>query len=235
MNIINGTIFDIVLILAACLIGLFFRSKAKRLVSLNLFKVMALAALVSGIGMGLKSTNILLPMLALIGGVIIGDVLKVETKFRKRYNIDSSMNPQSADVNSIGKAFVTASMFSLIGPMAIVGSLQNGYNKDPSILLIKGGFDFVTTLVITLAMGRGTALSIIPVFFVQSLLSLLGVILGPFLTTQLLDEITATGGLILIALGLSLLGVKGLKVLSMLLGVFLIPILYYISHTLIDL
>jgi len=215
MAIISGTIIDCASIAIACLIGILIRRKINTKSALN---IIGLTALVSGLGMSLQSANILLPMTALVIGNIIGGVAQLQNRF-KRFAQFGSIDNLKAKSNYTSVTIAT--LISLIGPLSILGSFQNGLNGNPSLLLMKTGFDFITTLILTTSLGKEVIFSIVPIFIFQAGISITASYFGNNLPKQLVVEISATGGIIMIAMALTILKIKKLDVISLLPGLII--------------
>lgn len=218
MEILSGTIIDTLAVIVAGVLGLIFYKKNSEKSANQILDIIALVALVVGIDLVLKTNNILLPMLALIIGSIISQKAKLSQK--NLFDITPSKK------NKVYKAFITATLMSLIGPLAIIGPLKNGYSGDPSLLILKAAFDFITTIILSSTLGKGVVFSAIPIFVFQSIIAVLGRLLGDFIPDLLITEIAATGGLILIAMSLSILKLKKLSIINMLVGLLLVPFIY---------
>ncbi|MDD2421786.1 MAG: DUF554 domain-containing protein, partial [Heliobacteriaceae bacterium] len=116
------------------------------------------------------------------------------------------------------RGFVTASLVYCVGAMAIMGSLQDGLTGDPSILYIKSILDGVTAIVFASTLGIGVAFSVVPVFLYQGSITLGAVYLQPFLEPAMIREMTATGGLLILGIGLNLLAITKIRVGNLLPG-----------------
>jgi uncharacterized membrane protein YqgA involved in biofilm formation len=108
--------------------------------------------------------------------------------------------------------------------MAIMGSLQSGLLNDHNILFTKSIMDGVIAVVFASTLGIGVALSFLPVVIYQGTITMLASVVAPYLSEAVMTEMTATGGVLLLGVGISILGIKKIKVGNMLPAIFL-PIL----------
>ena len=144
-----------------------------------------------------------------------GDVLlEVET--------DKAVLP----IESFAKGFVTASLVYCVGAMAVVGALDSGIRGDHTTLIAKAALDGITAIVFASSLGIGVMLSAVPVLVYQGAIALLGTAIAPMLSDIVVTEMSAVGGLLIMAIGINMLLDKDIKVAN-LLPAILIPFLYY--------
>ena len=119
----------------------------------------------------------------------------------------SSGRPQK----NFAYAFLNASVLFCVGAMAIVGSFKAGIEHDYSIIFLKSILDGFISIGFAVAMGVGTAFSIIAIFVYQGALTLLSVLIAPFVSEQMISELTGSGGALIILIGINLMGLKKVK------------------------
>ncbi|MBQ9206620.1 MAG: DUF554 domain-containing protein [Treponema sp.] len=119
----------------------------------------------------------------------------------------SSGRPQK----NFAYAFLNASVLFCVGAMAIVGSFKAGIEHDYSIIFLKSILDGFISIGFAVAMGVGTAFSIIAIFVYQGSLTLLSVLIAPFVSEQMIGELTGSGGALIILIGINLMGLKKVK------------------------
>ena len=176
--------------------------------------VLAATALISiGIGVsGLSSSNNqLIPILSLVLGTIIGELLNIETAVER---LGSWLQKRFGGLGRITEGFVTGSLGFAVGAMAVMGALDSGLKDDHTVLLAKSIIDGTAAI----------AFSGASVLLVEGLLALLASLIAPLLTDAVLAEITFTGSLLIIGIGLNILGLTKLRILNMMPAV-LFPIL----------
>jgi uncharacterized membrane protein YqgA involved in biofilm formation len=197
----------------------------------------------------MKSGNIIIPLLAVAFGVIIGEQLDLDGQLKRfgglieaRVNrdvVESEDEAAKARIRFI-TGFVTATLVFEIGPLAIIGPIQNGINAgDVQLLVVKSTLDFFAAMAFAASLGLGVAFSVLPMAVVQGGFSFVGIgMAGLFSasTTGLsannpyIVELTATGGLILIGLSLILLSLKPLRVANYLPALLLAPLLVLLAQ-----
>ncbi|WP_294430656.1 DUF554 domain-containing protein [uncultured Treponema sp.] len=108
-------------------------------------------------------------------------------------------------------AFLNASVLFCVGAMAIVGSFKAGIEHDYSIIFLKSILDGFISIGFAVAMGVGTAFSVIAIFVYQGALTLLSVLIAPYVSEQMISELTGSGGALIILIGINLMGLKKVK------------------------
>lgn len=161
-------------------------------------------------------------------GAMIGVKMDLDGKFNQLGLFIKSMF-KTADENFV-KGFITVFMMQCVGSMAIVGPLNIGLKNDSTILLIKIILDICSTLIYGAIYGRSVMLSGPFVFLYETVIFLLAGILQPILTSDVINEISAIGSLLIFGMSLDLLGVIKLKVANYL-PALLGPIIYYMITT----
>ncbi len=188
------------------LIGARFSEKINTIV----MHALGLSTLLIGLKMAFKTDNILLVIGSLAMGGIIGEIIKLEDglenlgEFIKR-------KVKSRSGNFV-LGFVTSSLVFCIGPMTVVGSIQDGVSGDASVLYAKSLLDGFASVVFASSLGVGVIFSALTVLIFQGGLTLLGGQLSFLLRPEVLNELIATGGLIIVGIGIYLLGIKKIKV-----------------------
>ena len=184
---------------------------------------LGLVTLLIGIKMAIQTQKILLVISSLVLGGIIGELIKLEEGIEKLGDfIKSKVKSDSANF-TLG--FVTASLVFCVGPMTVVGSIQDGINQDASVLYAKSILDGFASLAFASTLGIGVIFSALTVLIFQGALTLLGGSLTFLIQPEILNELTATGGLIILGIGFYLLGIKKIKVANFLPALVLVIIL----------
>ena len=116
-----------------------------------------------------------------------------------------------------------------VGAMAIIGSLQDGLKGDTTILFAKSTLDGIIAIILTANLGIGVALSAVSVLLYQGTLTLLAGVLEPVLTTSILNEVTATGGMLIMAIGVNMLKVVQIRISNLLPAVLWAGIIVAVS------
>ena len=130
--------------------------------------------------------------------------------------------------DSFTEGLITAFLLFCVGSMTILGAIEEGMGGKPELLLIKSLMDGISAIALTVAFGIGVLFSAIPLLIFQGGLTLIASFAGEFINPVYITEITATGGVILIGLGLNLLEIKKIKVVNLLPAMLIVPLLMWI-------
>lgn len=224
-----GTIVNTGAIILGSLLGYTFKNFIPEKYSESMLKGIALAVIIIGIKLGLQGNNLILLIISILIGTLIGEILGIEDKLEKigekLENKFSNSNSNSND--SLARGFVTCTLIYCIGSMAIVGSIQSGLTGNHEILYTKSILDGITSITMASTLGIGVLLSSVSVFIYQGAITLLAGALKSILTEVTVNEMTAVGGVLIMAIGLNFLDIKRIKVGNMLPAVF-IPIIYFL-------
>ena len=174
---------------------------------------------------GISTQYTLLIVLCMAIGAIIGEAIDIERRLESVGEWFKRRIPSQGGGGSFVEAFVTASLLFCVGAMAIVGSLEDGLNGNPSILFAKSVLDGVAATVFTASLGAGVYLSILAVLVYQGGITLLAGFIRPFLSDLLIGQMSCVGSILIFAIGFNLLGVKKIKVGNLLPAMFL-PIVF---------
>lgn len=249
----KGTLVNIAAILGGSAVGLLFGRLIPERVRKIAMAAIGLAVIAQGLQMAIDprvdatkfAYHGTLPyhpnMLVVIGGLviggIIGELLQIEKRLedfghwiKDRVESIPALAPKGSEPDAGGhnlvEGFVTASLLYCVGAMAVLGAIADGAG-DPSILYVKALLDGIASIVLATTLGMGVALSVLPLFLYQGAISLASGFVAPYLTLPVISTLTATGGLLIAAIGLDLAGIKRLPIGNLLPGVFVAAILAY--------
>lgn len=222
-----ATIINAGLVLIGSLIGLLFKKHISDRFSKVVTQALALCVAAIGISMAVKSNDMLCVIICMVIGVLAGEALKIEERldgageFLRRKLVKDGGNSRFTE------GFVTATLLYCVGAMAITGSIEAGLNHNYSIIVSKGVIDGVTSITFAATMGIGVAFSIIPLIIYQGVITLLAAVVGPYLSLEVITEMSAVGGLAIVGIAINMLNIPNLKIKvgSMLPAIFL-PIAY---------
>ncbi|WP_227936905.1 DUF554 domain-containing protein [Alkalihalobacillus deserti] len=232
--VLTGTIVNGLAIIGASLIGLLVRNIPEQMKT-TIMQALALAVVVLGIGMTLKSEQFLIVIGSLVLGGIIGEKVDLEGGLNRLGAwIETKVGAQ--ENGSVAKGFVTATLIYVVGAMAILGALDSGLRGDHSVLFTKSMLDGFSAIIFTSTLGVGVIFSAIPVVLYQGGIALLATQINQFVPELLMNtfitEMTATGGVMIIAIGLNILGVIHIRVANLLPSIIvvagLVTALYFI-------
>lgn len=223
-----GTIVNSVAILIGSIIGAILPSIPERMKN-TIMQGIALCVFLIGLTMAISDKkDILIMILSIVIGGVIGEVIDLEGLLLKLGNkIEHSV--KKIHQGPIAESFVASTLLFCVGSMAIVGAIQNGITGNETTLFAKSILDGVSSLIFTSTLGIGVALSAIPVFLYEGSIALISHLAGNALNDPaVIACMTATGGLLIMAIGLNLYGIKKVSV-GNLLPAILISILIKVS------
>ncbi len=222
-------------VLVGSFVGLLFAKKISQKITDSIQLACGLVSFIMGLQMAFKYQNVVYLALALILGGIVGTLLDIDGKilslgkFLEKVFVKGKGN-QAPDENGRGGeessdqsfssgrpqknfayAFLNASVLFCVGAMAIVGSFKAGIEKDYSIIFLKSILDGFISIGFAVAMGLGTAFSVISIFVYQGALTLLSMLIAPYVSETMIAELTGSGGAIIVFIGINLMGLKKIK------------------------
>ena len=205
-----GTIVNAAAIIVGGLMGMLLQGGIKPRSKETILHGLALAVMLIGIKMALTTENALIVIGSLVLGGLIGEWLDIEgwlyglaQKAEKRFGRGEGR---------AGQAFVSTSLIYCVGAMAITGSLQSGLTGEHSILYAKAMLDGVSAVVFASTMGVGVVFSGFSVLLYQGTITLLAGVIAPLLTPAAITEMSATGGLLIVAIGINILELKQIRI-----------------------
>jgi uncharacterized protein len=227
-----GTLVNGLLIIIGTLLGKLLHRIPESMKETVMYAI-GLAVMVLGLQMGLKSENFLIVILSLVIGAVIGELLKLEEKLND-LGLWLERKIGSNGKGSISEGFVTATLIFVIGAMAIIGALDSGIRGDHSVLYTKSIIDGFTALILTTTLGIGVIFSAVPVMLYEGLIALFATQIDRFvpqaLMNQFIVEMTATGGIMIMAIGMNLTGIVKIKVANFLPGIVVTGIIVTILY-----
>ncbi|WP_027408135.1 DUF554 domain-containing protein [Anoxybacteroides tepidamans] len=216
--ILLGTIANGICIIIGALLGKIFHRIPERM-KMTVMSGIGLAVMLLGIQMGLKSENFLIVICSLVFGGILGELWNLDDQLNKLGHwLERKVG--GSEQGSISKGFVAATLLFVIGAMAIIGALDSGLRGDHRVLYTKSIIDGFTSVILTTTLGIGVIFSAIPVMLYEGTIALLSTQIQVWVPKELMDsfisESTATGGILITAIGLNLLGVTSIRVANLL-------------------
>jgi len=172
-----------------------------------------LVSILIGIGMFSRGGSVLAVLLSLVLGSITGEVINVEGMMD---SLGARLRTLAKGDHEFVQSFYASTLLFGVGPMAILGPLHEAISGDLSILLSKSIMDGISSIALSASMGPGVALSSVPVAIYQAFFFIVGMFIGEFVPESIVSAITATGGALIVGIGLNLLGVTKLRVGNML-------------------
>ena len=207
------------------LLGLLFKSRVSKDLGDFLLKGQGLCVVLVGVQGMTGDGDIAVVTIALALGAALGFVLDIDGVVRRlgdwvQARLDALL-AGSKRFGSFSEGFVTATLFTCTGAMAIVGSLESGLELQHGTLIAKGVIDLVVCIPMAATMGIGVPFCGVSLIVYESVLSLAASMVGPLLTEAVITQMSVTGSVLLFAVGTNLLGITDLKVANLLPAAFM--------------
>ena len=188
---------------------------------------LALCVMMIGISGAVKTGNMMLMIISIVVGAVAGTLIGIESGVEKlgKWAEDRFSNGGFAD------GFVNATLLYSIGSMAVVGSLNAGFG-DNETLLAKAALDCCSAVIIGSTYGIGAAFAAVPMTVYQGAIALLAGVVKPYMSDDMILEMSSIGSVMILALGLNMLGIARIKVANLLPAMF-VPCIYYPAITLL--
>ena len=189
--------------------------------------VQVIGMLTLGLGLSdlLKTHNMVFPLLGMVIGAVIGEVLRIEDRLEGIGEVIRKRFAKRQESGPFISGFVTATLLFCIGPLTILGAIQDASGATPQLYIIKGTLDGFMSVIFGAIHGVGVLFSAVSVFVVQGTLTLFGTQLDSLLNDRMRIELFATGGIAVMAIGLNLLDIKKIRLGSLLPGLIVTPVL----------
>jgi len=228
-----GTLLNIATVLIGGTLGLLFGSRLPDQLRKTVIAGLGLFTFAYGIYNFLKTQNPLIVLGSLLLGALLGEWWKIEDGLQmigmwleKRFTHRPEGETDNRSSNRFVRAFLTASLVFCVGPMSILGSIQDGLKGDYSLLAIKSVLDGFAAMAFTTTLGAGVLFSVLVILFYQGGISLLASQLNTILTPLMMSEMTAVGGVLLLGIAISsLLEIKPIRVGNFLPALAIAPLI----------
>jgi uncharacterized membrane protein YqgA involved in biofilm formation len=241
----GGTILNTITVLIGSTLGLLVGNRLSQRIQESVITAVGLVTLYVGFSNTNETGNVIIPLLSLVIGAIIGELLRLDVQLERFAGwLQARVQGPTEQWSEVGPAhdrharfiegFITASLVFCVGPLTFVGSIQDGMGVASGFeqLAIKSVLDGFTSMAFAASLGIGVMFSVVTVLGVQGGLALIGSVAGEFMSDAMINEMTAVGGLILIALGLTLLDIKKPRVVNFLPGLLIAPLIVAVGTAL---
>ena len=222
-----GTVINAFAVLVGAGIGTLVGARLPEGIRQTAMHAIGLVTVLVGIQSFLRFDNPLVPLVSVILGLVVGELLDLDGRLR-RFG-DALERRFSKGGSPVSRAFVTTSLLFCVGPLTFLGSLQDGISGNYRLLALKSALDFVASLSFASVLGWGVLLSAGSVLVVQGGLTLAGALFGSFMSEPMILVMTSTGGVLLLGLGLGLLELKEVRVANMLPALIVAPLLIVLA------
>jgi uncharacterized protein len=225
----RGTLLNTAMVITGALLGRALGQRLPERFRETAMDGIALLTLLIGAQMALGTRNVLFVLGAVLIGGLMGEWLRIEERLGALGNrLERLIVGKAGGKGALGdfsRGFVTTSILFCVGPVTLMGCLQDGLHGDIRLLAIKSVLDGFSALAFAAALGWGVLCSAGTVFVVQGGLTLSARALNGALTPAMSAELFATGGVMMLGLGIQLLGLKPIRVANFLPGLLVAPVL----------
>lgn len=199
-----GTLINFAAIIVGTALGMLLRKGIPERLRDTIVQGQGLCVVLIGLSSALKTNDVTGVIICMVIGSLLGALVNIEGRLDQLGKaIERRVSPHGAD-GSIAKGFVTASLVFCVGAMAIVGSIDSGLRNDHTTLISKSILDGVFAIFFTSSLGIGVGLSAVAVLVYQGAIALLAGWIEPLLTTAMITEMSAVGGLLIAGIGLNM-------------------------------
>ena len=220
-----GPLINTATVLVGGSVGIAMGNKIPERVRIIVVQVIGMLTIGLGLSDLLKTHNMVFPLLGMVFGAVFGEVMRIEDRLEGLGEVIRKRFAKRQDPGPFISGFVTASLLFCIGPLTILGAIQDASGATPQLYIIKGTLDGFMSVIFGAIHGVGVLFSAVSVFIVQGTLTLFGTSLDSLLNDRMRIELFATGGLAVLAIGLNLLEIKKIRLGSLLPGLIITPIL----------
>jgi uncharacterized membrane protein YqgA involved in biofilm formation len=227
----TGTFINIAAVLVGSILGLILGARIPARLKETIIAGMGIFLAAMGIQMFLETVNPLIVLGALLIGTLLGEWWRIEDGIHRLGEfLEQRLSARKDDrTSTFVRGFMTASLLFCVGPVAILGSIQDGLTGDYSLLAVKSVLDGFASIAFASTLGIGVAFSSLMLLLYQGTISLMSAQLDAIVTASMMNELTATGGVLLIGIGISnLLEIKKIRVGNMLPALLVAPVIVWV-------
>jgi len=208
---VEGTIVNALAVLGGGLAGLRLRRRLPERTRQTAMQAIGLASLLIGVQMALETHSVLGIIISLVLGAVIGEGLHIEEGLAALGRW-AERRVGASGQTTLARAFVTSSLLFCVGPMTVLGAIQDGLGQTPLLLYTKSVLDGISSVAIGATLGAGVLLSAGTILIYQGLLTLAAGVVQQLMTPAMTRELAATGGVLIVGLGLVILEVRPIRV-----------------------
>jgi len=217
-----GTLINSAAIVLGGLAGLVLGARLQEKTSETVMQALALVTIFLGIETAFKGENMVAILLGLVVGGMVGEALQLETHLE---NLGKYVEGKlKAGKGNFAAGFVTATILYVVGPMAILGSIEDGIGFGYKILLTKSALDGLSSIAFGASLGIGVPFAAVPVFIYQGAITLIASFFGDVASASVIAAVSGCGGLLILAIGLNMLKLTKIRVTNLLPGIVFAPI-----------
>lgn len=228
-----GTLLNVATVLAGGSAGLWLGARFAPRLRQAAFWGIGIVTGVMGMQMALQTQNILILLTSLLAGGLLGSGIRLQERVDAFGQwVERLFFRQARAVAGEGRfaeGFVAASLLFCVGPMTVLGALQDGLQGDIHLLAVKSALDGISALIFASSMGAGVLLSTLSVLVIQGSITALAGLLHTFINNAMITALSAAGGAMVIMISLSLLEIKTLRVADFLPALLFAPLFAWVA------
>lgn len=209
-----GTLLNVAAVIIGSLLGLFLRDRFPENIQKIVVQGLGLTSIFLGLQMALKATDVLLLIFSVLIGAIIGELLHLELRLegvgdlvKRRLKIKTT---------GFTEGLLTAFLLFCVGPMTIIGTINEGLRGDHTLLFTKSLLDGFAAIALAASYGVGVLFSAAPLFLFQAILTVLASFTSGFFSDAIIAQLSGVGGVMVLGLGLKMLGIAKIPVANFL-------------------
>lgn len=232
----SGTLLNIVTVLVGSALGLLLRGRLPERVVITVMQAIGLTTLFIGVdnafdlGRVERPPGVILALMALALGGALGEWWRLEDRLE---GVGDALKRRFRGQGRFTEGFVAASLLFCVGPLTLIGSVQNGLAGDASFLILKSTLDGFAALALSATFGFGVLFSVVVIVLYQGPLSLFAGLFAALVPDPANDPrvllVNGVGGIMIVGLGFNLLEIKRIRVASLLPSLVLVVALYYLG------
>lgn len=239
----TGTLTNVATVLAGTVVGAIVGARISERLRETIMAALGLLVVALAVRETLSTDRFIVILAAVLAGAIVGEMVRIEQGLERlgmalQRRLTSSLEPLEVELpeldapsavadNRFAQGFVISSLVFCIGPLTILGSINDGLG-DPELLVVKAGLDGFASIAFAAVYGWGVALSALTVLVVQGSIALAAGALEGVLTDPMIDALAAAGGVLLIGIALRLLDLARIRVANMLPALAIAPLLIWL-------
>ena len=230
----TGTIINVLAVLLGGLLGTFVGGRLPSRVQQTVIWALGLFTIALGVKLTMQTQNALITLGSVLLGGLLGEWWNLDSLLH-RLGVWLEARVAHSDSSEAGarfvKGFVSASLVFCVGPLAVLGSIQDGLTGNYQVLAVKSMLDGFAALAFSATLGIGVVFSAFAILLYQGGLSLLAAQAQAWLTTPMITEMTAVGGLLVMAIGIGpVLELKPIRVANYLPALVIAPAMVAVLH-----
>tara|TARA_B100000963_G_scaffold361797_1_gene399720 strand:+ start:2451 stop:3143 length:693 start_codon:yes stop_codon:yes gene_type:complete len=224
-----GTLLNVLLVILGGTIGIFTKKIISSHLQKKIFIALGLFTIIIGFSMCFNFQNYIVVILSIILGSKVGHYLNLDLVIK---NLTKNLKEKfKINSNNFTEGILTSFLLFCIGSMTIVGSIEEGLGKSPTILYTKSVMDGVSSILLSSIFGVGVIFSVFPMIIFQVSITLLTFYFRDFIPNQLISDIESVGGIVIIVMGLNILGLKKVKAINLLPSLIFVVFIYMAKST----